>query len=160
MGDVSEPKIKNERRPCLETEAISGDEETAEAYEEVKLDYSMLSKDVLNPPTIPKSLGHETIDQVIAALTNVPDVKIEGEPRKKPPSLPPPHSSIGPGGDIIRRSGGSAKRSSPHHGGGSRRGDSGDRSSDDGDDHRGSSSRRSSKHHRGVYFHAFPCIVI
>eukprot|EP00088_Acartia_fossae_P005675 TRINITY_DN1255_c0_g2_i2.p1 TRINITY_DN1255_c0_g2~~TRINITY_DN1255_c0_g2_i2.p1 ORF type:complete len:1840 (-),score=597.38 TRINITY_DN1255_c0_g2_i2:454-5973(-) len=150
MGDVSEPKIKNERRPCLETEAISGDEETAEAYEEVKLDYSMLSKDVLNPPTIPKSLGHETIDQVIAALTNVPDVKIEGEPRKKPPSLPPPHASIaGPGGDIIRRSG--KRSSSPHHS--SRRGDSGDRSSDDGDDYRSSSSRRSSKHHRRDSYH-------
>ena len=80
MAGVSD---KNDSRPSLDTEAISGDDE-ADTYEEVKLDYSLLSSDILNPPSIPKQLGSETIDQVIAALTNVPDVKLENSsPRRK-----------------------------------------------------------------------------
>lgn len=86
MADLSD---KNDSRPSLDTEAISGDDEEANTYEEVKLDYSLLSSDILNPPSIPKQLGSETIDQVIAALTNVPDVKIEGEPRKPSSSSAP-----------------------------------------------------------------------
>ena len=102
MGDLSD---KNDSRPSLDTEAISGDEETTNPYgEEVKLDLSMLSSEVLNPPTIPKSLNNDTIDQVIAALTNVPDVKVKVEPGTSK-RLPSP----------IKRSGG---RSSAGVGGG------------------------------------------
>ena len=102
MAGVSD---KNDSRPSLDTEAISGDDEEADTYEEVKLDYSLLSSDILNPPSIPKQLGSETIDQVIAALTNVPDVKIENSsPRhRKAPQLPPPTSSSGGRGSESRR---------------------------------------------------------
>jgi len=114
MGDLSD---KNDSRPSLDTEAISGDEETGSPYEEVKLDLSMLSSEVLNPPTIPKTLNNDTIDQVIAALTNVPDVNVKVEPgtSKRAPS-PIKRSGgrtsagIGGGGDSEARQRSSRRR--------------------------------------------------
>jgi hypothetical protein len=108
-ADLSDSKLKNgeetSSRPSMDTEAVSGDEgsgggvmEYEEAvYEEIKVDPAMLDPSCLVPPTIPGSLGAEDIDKVIAALTNVPDVRI-----------PPP-------GSPIKRSGGapSRRRSSP-----------------------------------------------
>lgn len=73
-------------RPSLDTEAVSADEgggdhgdhgdNTEGGYEEIQVDTSMLDPSCLVPPTIPNTLGAEDIDKVIAALTNVPDVKI------------------------------------------------------------------------------------
>jgi len=79
-------------RPSLDTEAVSADEGDgghSEGFEEIQVDPSMLDPSCLVPPTIPNTLGAEDIDKVIAALTNVPDVKLpdgflgDGEKRGK-----------------------------------------------------------------------------
>jgi hypothetical protein len=139
----------------MDTEAVSGDEgsgglggtlEMAEyeeaMYEEIKVDPSMLDPSCLVPPTIPGSLGAEDIDKVIAALTNVPDVRIPppgspikrtgGAPSRRRLSSPPIESPIS------ERTGGGNKR---------HRSDSRDRDhrrdrDDDSDDYRSSSRRR------------------
>jgi hypothetical protein len=97
----------------MDTEAVSGDEGSAGAsggfgelteyrydeeetvFEEVKFDASQLDPSCLVLPQIPGSLGAEDIDKVIAALTNVPDVR-----------LPPP-------GSPIKRTGGAPSRPRP-----------------------------------------------
>ena len=79
MADVSD---QNDSRPSLETEAVSGDEDAGGAFEEVKLDLSMLNPECLKAPTIPDNLGPSDIDNVIAALTNVPDLKASDSPKK------------------------------------------------------------------------------
>jgi len=80
-GSVSDkPSNYGSSRPSLDTEAVSADEGGGEptegGYEEIQVDPSMLDPSCLVPPTIPNTLGAEDIDKVIAALTNVPDVKI------------------------------------------------------------------------------------
>jgi len=80
-GPVSDkPHSHGSSRPSLDTEAVSADEgggDNAEGgYEEIQVDVGMLDPSCLVPPTIPNTLGAEDIDKVIAALTNVPDVKI------------------------------------------------------------------------------------
>jgi hypothetical protein len=147
----------------MDTEAVSGDEGSAGAsggfgelteyrydeeetvFEEVKFDASQLDPSCLVLPQIPGSLGAEDIDKVIAALTNVPDVR-----------LPPP-------GSPIKRTGGAPSRPRPpsplpdliseRDGRKRRRSDSRDRSyrSRDRDDYSDDDRRRSrspSRHRR------------
>jgi len=74
------PHSHGSSRPSLDTEAVSADEGGGDnnegGYEEIQVDLGMLDPSCLVPPTIPNTLGADDIDKVIAALTNVPDVKI------------------------------------------------------------------------------------
>ena len=83
MAAVSD---KNDGRPSFETEAVS--DEGQDQFDEIKFDPSQLDASILKLPNIPKELGADDIDKVIAALTNVPDVKIHDSPKKTPRHKP------------------------------------------------------------------------
>ena len=156
LSDSSKLKNGESNRPSMDTEAVSGDEgsggggvveyDEEAMFEEIMVDPSMLDPSCLVPPTIPGSLGAEDIDKVIAALTNVPDVRIlpPGSPIKRTGGAPPRRRSS-PVGDIIERSGGgssSKRRRSGSRDRGSRDRDYRRDRDDDSDDYSSSRHRR------------------
>lgn len=158
-ADLSDSKLKNgESRPSMDTEAVSGDEDNGgggfggfggggiieyddSAYEEIKVDPSMLDPSCLVPPTIPGSLGAEDIDKVIAALTNVPDVRLPppGSPIKRSGGAPSRRRSS-PDMAVIDRGGGGSSKRHRSRSGSRDRDHRRDRDDDDSDEY--SSSRR------------------